>query len=501
LKRCGQENKGNLKQLPQLRRSSMGEVKGFLKYKRQVVPHRPVERRIKDFAEFELPLTPDQLQEQAARCIDCGTPFCHSFGCPLQNCVPDVNELVYKGRWQEACQQLHLTNNFPEFTGRLCPAPCEAACTLSINDDPVLIRKLELQVVEKGFEQGWIKPQPPAEKTPFRVAVVGSGPAGLAAAQQLARAGHSVSVFEKDDKPGGLLRYGIPDFKLEKWVIDRRLAQLSAEGVEFQAGLSAGEDISVRYLRKMFDCICLAMGSGKPRDLQVPGRGYENIVFAMDFLKAQNRLNDSSQSPDNSDVLSAKGRVVVVIGGGDTGSDCVGTARRQGAKGIYQLEILPQPPPSRPVDTPWPMWPRIMRTSSSHEEGCERMWSVMTKSFSGIETRVNKLNCCKVEWIKKEKGWQIKETAGTDFTLAADLVILALGFEHVEHTGLVKSLRLQLDQQGNITVNNFQTSEPAVFAAGDAVVGASLVARAIYSGRQAAEAIDQWLKLVRRRRE
>lgn len=479
----------------------MGETKGFLRYKRQGISHRPVEQRVKDFAEYELPFTPDQLQQQAARCIDCGTPFCHGFGCPLQNCVPDINDLVYKGRWQDACQMLHLMNNFPEFTGRLCPAPCEAACTLSINDEPVTIRKLELQIVEEGFEKGWIKPQPPPEKTSFRVAVIGSGPAGLAAAQQLARAGHSVVVFEKDDKPGGLLRYGIPDFKLEKWVIDRRLSQLAAEGVEFQSGLSAGEDISVRYLRKMFDCICLAMGSGKPRDLQVQGRGYENIVFAMDFLKVQNRLNDSSQSADDSNASTAKGRVVVVIGGGDTGSDCVGTARRQGAKEIYQLEILPEPPPSRPVDTPWPMWPRIMRTSSSHEEGCSRMWSVMTKSFSGIETKVKKLNCCKVEWIKKEKGWQIKEIAGTDFTLPADLVILALGFEHVEHTGLVKSLRLELDGQGNITVNNFQTSEPAVFAAGDAILGSSLVARAIFSGRQAAEAIDQWLKLARRGRE
>jgi NAD(P)H-dependent glutamate synthase small subunit len=489
-----QASKGILKQLLRLKRFFMGEIKGFLKYKRQAVGHRPVEERVKDFAEFELPITGDQVRQEAARCMDCGTPFCHGFGCPLQNCVPDINDLIYKGRRQEACQMLHSMNNFPEFTGRLCPAPCETACTLSINDEPVMIRKLELQIVEEGFERGWIKPQPAAEKTGFRVAVVGSGPAGLAAAQQLARAGHSVVVFEKDDKPGGLLRYGIPDFKLEKQVIDRRLAQLSAEGVEFQTSVAAGEDISVRYLRKMFDCICLAMGSGKPRDLQVPGRGYENIVFALDYLKTQNRLNGGQQSITDIDDLTAKGKVVVVIGGGDTGSDCVGTARRQGAREIYQLEILPEPPPSRPADTPWPMWPRVMRTSSSHEEGVRRMWSVMTKSFSGVETQVSKLNCCRVEWIRQADRWQVKELAGTEFVLAADLVILALGFEHVVYDGLVKSLRLQLDQQGNIAVNNYQTSEPAVFAAGDAVLGASLVARAIDGGRQAASAIDKWLR-------
>ncbi len=333
---------------------------------------------------------------------------------------------------------LHSMNNFPEFTGRLCPAPCEAACTLSINDEPVMIRKLELQIVEEGFEKGWIKPQPAAEKTGFRVAVVGSGPAGLAAAQQLARAGHGVVVFEKDDKPGGLLRYGIPDFKLEKQVIDRRLAQLSAEGVEFRTSVAAGEDISVRYLRKMFDCICLAMGSGKPRDLQVPGRGYENIVFALDYLKTQNRLNVGQQSITDADDLTAKGKVVVVIGGGDTGSDCVGTARRQGAKEIYQLEILPEPPPSRPADTPWPMWPRVMRTSSSHEEGVRRMWSVMTKSFSGVETQVSKLNCCKVEWIRQADRWQARELAGTEFVLAADMVILRLDSNTWFMTDLLK---------------------------------------------------------------
>ncbi len=472
----------------------MGEIKGFLRFKRQDIQKRPVELRVKDFSEFELPIAPDQLQTQAARCMDCGTPFCHSFGCPLQNCIPDINDLVYKGRWQEACQLLHTSNNFPEFTGRLCPAPCETACTLSINDEAVTIRKMELELVERGFAEGWIKPQPAAEKSGKRVAIIGSGPAGLAAAQQLERAGHSVVVFEKDEKIGGLLRYGIPDFKIEKNIIDRRLSQLIAEGVEFQSGVNAGEDISMNYLRKMFDCVCLTMGAGVQRDLPVPGRGYENIVFAVDYLKAQNRRTDRGEIAQARDNFSAKGKTVVVIGGGDTGSDCVGTARRQDAKQIFQLEILPKPPENRPIDTPWPMWPRVMRTSSSHEEGIERLWSIMTKSFSGTETKVGRCNCCSVEWIKKEKGWQAKEVVGTEFTLAAELVILSLGFEHVEQKGLVKSLHLQLDERGNIIVNNYQASEPGIFAAGDAVIGASLVARAIDSGRQAASAIDRWLK-------
>ncbi|HUW18917.1 MAG TPA: glutamate synthase subunit beta [Sedimentisphaerales bacterium] len=471
----------------------MGEIKGFLKYHRREVEHRPVQERIHDFRELDLPLTPDEIRRQAARCMDCGIPFCHGAGCPLKNCIPDINELIYKDRWRQACEHLHSTNNFPEITGRVCPAPCEAACTLAISDEPVLIRHIEYQIVERGFSEGWIEPRPAARRTGKRVAVVGSGPAGLTVAQQLARAGHDVVIFEKDERPGGMLRYGIPDFKLQKHIIDRRLNQLNAEGAEFQTGVNVGADISARYLQKMFDCVCLAMGARQSRDLPVPGRGYENIVFAMDYLTAQNKL--CAGEPIVADrLITARDKTVIVIGGGDTGSDCVGTARRQGARKIYQLEILPEPPESRPPDTPWPMWPRIMRTSSSHEEGCERLWGVMTRMLSGVETRVSRLHGCRVEWIEKPDAWKIKELPGTDFVLEADLVILAMGFVHVVHEGLIKDLGLKLDETGNVAVQDCQTSEPWVFAAGDATDGASLVVRAINSGRQAAAAIDDWLK-------
>ncbi|NIA17144.1 MAG: glutamate synthase small subunit [Planctomycetes bacterium] len=471
----------------------MGEVKGFLKYKRRKLPYRPVEERIHDFAELSLPITPEQIHEQTARCMDCGIPFCHGAGCPLQNYIPDLNEFIYKDKWAQACELLHYTNNFPEFTGRVCPALCEAACTLSINDEPVLIKNIELQIVERGFSEGWIKPVLPEQKSGKKVAVIGSGPAGLAAAQQLARAGHSAVVFEKDERIGGLLRYGIPDFKLDKTVIDRRLKQLAAEGVEFQTGVNAGDDISAHYLKNKFDCICLTMGAAQPRDIDIAGREYENILFAMDYLKTQNRLCNNDPV-DKSVIVTAKDKVVVVIGGGDTGSDCVGTARRQGAREIYQLEILPKPPDARPSDTPWPGWPRIMRTSSSHEEGCRRQWSVMTKKFSGAENKVTELHCCKVEWIKENNSWKLKELPETEFTLQADIVLLAMGFLHVKHDGLVKELGLKVDRSGNLAVENYQCSEPSVFAAGDTVSGASLVVRAIDSGRRAAAAIDDWLR-------
>ncbi len=470
----------------------MVEIKGFLRYKRKKTGYRPIEKRILDYKEVELALTPDDIIQQAARCIDCGIPFCHGVGCPLGNNIPEFNDMIYKGRWQKACQLLHSTNNFPEITARVCPAPCETACTLAINDEPVFIRQIEFQIVERGFENGWIKPVIAKQKTGKKVAVIGSGPAGLAVAQQLARAGHSVVVFEKNEKVGGLLRYGIPDFKLEKQVIDRRLAQLAAEGVEFQTGIEVGKDISANYLRKMFDCICLAMGSGEPRDLAVTGRGYENVVFAIDYLSLQNKLCSGEQT-GSVKTVSAKDKTVVVIGGGDTGSDCVGTARRQGAKKIYQLEILPKPPDTRPDDTPWPTWPRTMRTSSSHEEGCERTWAVKTTKLSGTETNVSELHGCQVEWLKTSRGWNIKEIPSTEFSIKTDLVILALGFLHVKHDGLVQSLKLKLDDNGNIAANDFQTSEQDVFVAGDSTLGASLVVKAIDTGRKAADRIDKWL--------
>ncbi len=471
----------------------MGQIKGFLKYKRQDIMHRPVGERIHDFAEVDLPLTPEQIHQQTARCMDCGIPFCHGAGCPLKNYIPDLNDLVYKGKWRQACELLHSTNNLPEITGRVCPALCEAACTLSINDEPVLIKHIEFQIAERGFREEWVRPLLVKKKTDKKVAVVGSGPAGLATAQQLTRAGHHVVVFEKDYRMGGLMRYGIPDFKLEKSIIDRRLKQLAAEGVEFQTGVNVGEDISARYLKKTFDCLCLTMGAAQPRDLNIPGRGYDNILFATDYLRMQNRLL-SGEPVDESTVITAKDKIVVVIGGGDTGSDCVGTARREGAKQIYQLEILPRPPDTRPLDTPWPVWPRIMRSSSSHEEGCERIWSVTTKKFSGVGTQVAQLHCCEVEWIRKNGSWNPKELPGTDFTLSADIVLLAMGFLHVIHNGLIKELDLELDGSGNVAVNNYQTGQPWVFAAGDTINGTSLVVQAVNSGREAAEAIDNWLK-------
>lgn len=471
----------------------MAKARGFLEYQRQNVGYRPVAERIGDYKEIEIPLTPDAIKQQAARCADCGIPFCHGAGCPVANRIPEFNELVYQGQWRQACENLHSTNNFPEITGRICPAPCETACTLAVNDKPVLIRHIELQIVERGFAEGWIVPLKPLHKSGKRVAVIGSGPAGLAAAQQLVRAGHNVTVFERDIHPGGLLRYGIPDFKLEKRVIERRLGQMAEEGVEFQTGVSVGEDISASNLCKLFDAVCLTTGACQPRDLAVPGRGFENIAFAMEFLKRQNQLV-SGELSDTTAGLNAYGKHVIVVGGGDTGSDCVGTSRRQDAKSITQLEILPKPPEVRPPDTPWPMWPRTMRTSSSHEEGCQRMWSVMTTHFSGTETRVSQLHGIQVEWVKKNDQWKVVEVPGTEFVLPSDIVLLAMGFVHVEHGPLVAGLSLELDDQGNIRAQNFQTSNPMVFSAGDAVSGASLVVRAIDSGRKAAAAIDVWLK-------
>ncbi len=468
--------------------------KGFLEYKRQKVEYRPIDERVNDYKEIEVPLTPEAIKQQAERCADCGIPFCHGAGCPVYNRIPEFNELVALGRWQDACENLHSTNNFPEITGRVCPAPCETACTLAVNDDPVLIRHIEFQIVERGFVEGWIKPLRPAVKTGKSVAVIGSGPAGLAVAQQLARAGHNVTVYEKDAKPGGLLRYGIPDFKLEKWVIDRRLEQMKAEGVEFHCNVKVGHDMTLDYLKSHFDSIVLTMGAGQPRDLQAEGRDSKGIHFAMEFLSQQNRLV-AGEKVDGEEIISARDKHVVVIGGGDTGSDCVGTSRRQGATTIHQLEILPKPPESRPDDTPWPMWPRTMRTSSSHQEGCERMWSVTTKKLVADKSgAVKELHGCKVEWTQENGQWKLSEVAGSEFTLKADLILLAMGFVHVEHGPLTDGLKLDLDERGNIVTQNYQTSNPQVFSAGDSVSGASLIVRAIQAGREAAEAVDQYLR-------
>jgi len=467
----------------------MGNPVGFLEYSREVPNVQSVETRVKDFREFMLPLGPKQMTEQAARCQDCGIPFCHATGCPVDNLIPEFNDLLYQGRWQEACEVLHSTNNFPEFTGRVCPAPCEAACTLSIEsfESPVLIKHIELQIVERGWCEGWIVPLVAEKKTGKSVAVVGSGPAGLAAAQQLARAGHAVTVFEKNEQPGGLLRLGIPDFKLEKEIVERRVDQMSAEGVEFLCSVEVGKDVSLDYLRRMFDAVCLTLGSEEPRPLDVPGAELKGVHYAMDYLTAQNRkvAGDVPGAP-----ISAKGKNVVVIGGGDTGSDCVGTAIRQGAKSVHQFEILPEPPEQRPPSTPWPQWPAIKRTSTSHQEGCTRRWSVLTKSLEANKNQeVASLRGIEVEWTPEMK---LKEKSGTDFEIQADLVLLAMGFIHPQLEQLPE--KLEKDARGNVKTNGSATNIPGVFAAGDCATGASLVVRAIKAGRNAADEIDEFIR-------
>ena len=473
----------------------MADPQGFLKFARVAPDYRPVRERIKDWEEVDRALVDEVLNQQAARCMDCGIPYCHGAGCPVKNRIPEFNDLVYRGRWREASDNLHSTNNFPEITGRVCPAPCETACTLSINNNPVTIRHIELQIVERAFANGWIEPGPRAANTGRRVAIVGSGPAGLAAAQQLTCAGHTVVVFEKADRVGGLLRYGIPQFKLEKHVLDRRLEQMIAEGVRFETDVAVGTDVSARYLQKTFDAILLAMGAGEPRPLRVPGAELGGVHFAMDFLTQQNRrLEGDANGSLGSPIINAGGKHVVVVGGGDTGSDCVGTSIRQGAVSVTQLEILPKPPEGRNPETPWPLWPQIMRTSSSQAEGCQRRWSILTKALSGQSGHVNELHGCEVDWTRGENGWEMKERPGTDFTIHADLVLVAMGFLHVVHAGLVNPVGLELDGRGNVAVQNYKTSVEGIFAAGDTVRGASLVVHAINSGREAAAAIDEWLR-------
>jgi len=463
----------------------------FLDTPRQDVPHRPIDQRLRDFREVDLSLDEQSIVRQASRCMDCGIPFCHGIGCPLGNRVPEFNSLLSRGRWKEACENLHSTNNFPEFTGRICPALCEAACTLNINDQPTLIRHIEYQIVERAWREGWIVPQPSARRTGKSVAVVGSGPAALAGAQQLARAGHAVTIFEKDESIGGLLRFGIPDFKLDKSIIDRRLDQMRAEGVEFQTSVLVGDDVSFKYLRKSFDAVLLAIGCGQPRELDVPGRSLDNVLMALDYLGASNRVVAGSAT--RKPAVSAEGLSVAVIGGGDTGSDCVGTARRQGAREVYQLEILPEPPQNSNPQTPWPSYPRILRTSTSHEEGCTRRWNVMTRRLVG-KTRVQELHGVEVEWSQVDGRPSMREIPGSDFVLKVDLVLIAMGFVHPQHTGIVEQAEIALDARGNIQTDaSFMTSQPGIFAAGDARRGASLVVHGIVDGRAAAAAIDAWL--------
>jgi glutamate synthase (NADPH) small chain len=474
----------------------MGDPKGFLKLKREGPKRRPVEERIHDWREFYRPVPEETLKAQGARCMDCGVPFCQSAnGCPVQNMIPDWNDLVYQGRWHDALKMLHSTNNFPEFTGRLCPAPCESACVLGIIEDPVAIRIVEWNIIDRGFDEGWVTPVLPEKPTGRAVAVVGSGPAGLAAAQQLARAGHAVTVFEKGDRIGGLLRYGIPDFKMEKWVLDRRLDQMRAEGIEFKTGVEVGRDLAARDLLGRFDAVCLAGGAMTARELPVPGRELSGIHPAMDYLTQQNKIN-AGDSIDSSARITAEGKRVVIIGGGDTGSDCLGTVHRQGAKEIYQFELLPQPPPDRALSTPWPLWPMMLRTSHAHEEGCQREWSVSTKRFSGKDGRVNHLHAIRVEMKTDASGrTRFVEMPGTEFDLAVDLVLLAMGFSGPVKEGLLADLGVRLDPRGGVAADeNHMTSVEGVFAAGDMKRGASLIVWAIREGRDAARGIDQYLR-------
>jgi glutamate synthase (NADPH/NADH) small chain len=466
----------------------MGKVTGFMEHTRELPQRRPAETRIKDWFEIYQPFPEDKIRSQGARCMDCGVPFCHT-GCPLTNLIPDWNDLVYRGMWREAVRQLHATNNFPEFTGRLCPAPCEASCVLGINEPPVTIKNIEKTIIDRAFEAGYIRPEPSERQTGKRIAVIGSGPAGLAAAQQLARAGHDVTVFEKNDRIGGLLRYGIPNFKMEKHLIDRRIEQMLAEGVRFQTNVHVGRDVSAGELRNRYDAILLAGGAEHARDLKVPGRELKGIHFAMEFLPQQNRRCEGDTVPELGAIL-ATGKRVVIIGGGDTGADCLGTSHRQGAASVHQFELLPKPPDDRSPSTPWPLWPMQLRVESSHEEGGVRDWSVNTAKFTGDEHgNVKQLHAVRVGPAPK-----FEVQPGTGFTLDVDLVLLAMGFLGPVKNGLIEELGVNLDSRGNVATDaNHMASVPGVFAAGDMRRGQSLIVWAIAEGRKAARGIDQWL--------
>jgi len=469
----------------------MGKITGFMEIKRETPSRRPVGERLKDWREFDLKMPEEKLKAQGARCMDCGIPFCHK-GCPLGNIIPDWNDLVYRGRWREAIDRLHSTNNFPEFTGRICPAPCEEACVLNINNDPVTIKLIEKNIIDHAWTEGWIAPQIPARKSDKRVAVVGSGPAGLACAQQLARAGHAVTLYERSDRVGGLLTYGIPDFKLEKWMVNRRVEQMKAEGVAVVTNCRVGFDIHADEMRSKYDAIVLTMGATKPRDLPIPGRELKGIHYAMEFLPQQNKRN-FGDALDPASEITANGKRVVILGGGDTGSDCLGTSNRQGASVVHQFELLPMPPEKRTAEMPWPDWPMIMRTSSSHEEGVQRDWSINTSKFSGENGVVKKLHGVRLNWKHDNGRMVMEQISNSDFIIECDLVLLALGFLGPEPEGIVSELGLKLDPRSNVQCEDYMSSVPGVFAAGDTRRGQSLVVWAIWEGREAARAVDAYL--------
>ena len=471
----------------------MGQIDGFMKFNRETPKSRDPKERVKDYKEVYTPLEKEKVKQQAARCMDCGVPFCHN-GCPLGNVIPDFNDAVYNGKWEEAIKILGSTNNFPEFTGRICPAPCEASCVLSINNDPVTIEYIEKTIAEQAWEKGYIKPNPPKTRTGKRIAVVGSGPAGLAAAAQLNKAGHWVTVFERSDRIGGLLRYGIPDFKLEKTVLDRRIRLMEQEGIIFRTNAHVGVNISANHLRSEFDAVVVCGGASAPRDLPIPGRNFKGVHFAMDFLTQQNKRVAGDRIFSGEILAGSKN--VLVIGGGDTGSDCVGTSNRQGAKSVMQIELLAKPPLKRNEESnPWPLWPMVLMTSSSHEEGVNREWAILTKEFTGDNNgRLTGLKVVDIKWgINAQGKMGFEEIAGTERVIACELALLAIGFVGAEKGGLVEELKLELDERGNIRSENYMTSEEGIFAAGDIRRGQSLVVWAISEGREAARAVDLWL--------